>query len=120
MYEPLYEQRRRISRSRSSSRRRRSKSRDRLNRYRVSRKRSRSPIKKGSLSKYIPYDYKDTKYSELPTEVRHETLEKAVDYEGAGNIIKKLNIIYVLQKNRNPEMANFFRRDMHWVQKNFE
>lgn len=69
-------------------------------------------LEKGTLSKY---GYSDVAH--LKKEEREKALKKAI--KGGLNeltMIKKLNALYVLNKNINPKLANIFRRDMKFVQ----
>jgi len=65
-------------------------------------------VRKGTLSKY---GYK-TIYS---TRERREALELAVEHEGWLPIFRKLNIIAVFNKNKNPELSELLIRDRNWV-----
>ena len=67
--------------------------------------------KEGALSKY-GYHSSDS------AEVRHRALRKAARGSSPVEIVRRLNAIAVLNKNRKPRMAAKFRADMHWVQKN--
>ena len=50
---------------------------------------------------------------------RRNLLDKLVkDFEW-GNIVKKLNVLYIYNKVKNPVNAGKFRRDMFYVQKKF-
>lgn len=69
-------------------------------------------LEKGTLSKY---GYSDVIH--LSKDEREKILRKAI--KGGVNeltLIKKLNALYVLNKNINPKLANIFRRDMKYVQ----
>lgn len=76
-------------------------------------KRSSSPIrikaKKGGLHGYS---------LKLSLKERRSILDKIVKIYGPTNIIKKLNLLYVYNKNNHPENALKFRKDMVYVQRN--
>jgi len=71
------------------------------------------PLKKGLLTKY-GYSSKES------TQKRHAALKKAAREYGAGNLVQKLNAIYVLNRNTNPKVAAIFNRDKKWVMRNLE
>ena len=48
---------------------------------------------------------------------RRKALHKLVSQYGWGNIVKKLNVLYIYNKNNHPVNALKFRRDMKYVQK---
>ncbi len=82
-----------------------------------SRKRSRNneiniPLKKGELSKY---GYK----ASYTAKVRRKALEKAIKSYGALSVYRKLNAVYVLNKNRSPSSSRSFLRDRNWVKSNY-
>jgi len=70
-------------------------------------------LKKGLLTKY-GYSSKET------TQKRHSALKKAAKEYGAGNLVQKLNSIYVLNRGTNPKVAATFNKDKKWVMKNLE
>ena len=65
-------------------------------------------VKQGALMKY---DYS----MELPKTMRRKALKKAVEKEGSGTIIKRLNAIYVWNKTANPEIAKKAKEDENYV-----
>jgi hypothetical protein len=67
------------------------------------------PLKKGDL---IRFGY-STKKS---VRSRHISVGKAARAYGKGTIIKKLNAVAILNKNRNPVVSKIFREDMKYVQ----
>ena len=54
----------------------------------------------------------------LTLKQRRSILDRLVKVYGYSNIIKKLNLLYVYNKNNHPENALKFRRDMLYVQRN--
>jgi hypothetical protein len=46
---------------------------------------------------------------------RHEALNKALLELKPLSVYRKLNALYVLNKNKNPENANMYREDANWV-----
>lgn len=67
-------------------------------------------LRKGTLGKY---GYSLNKNSVN----RKKSLRKAVKKYGSGTVIKKLNAVCVLTKNRTPENSKKFCSDKRWVQK---
>ena len=67
-----------------------------------------SPKHKGCLKK-LGYSSRDV------PEVRHKSLRRAVQQYGKGNVVKKLNAICVLNKNRSPLISRTFCTDKKYV-----
>lgn len=53
----------------------------------------------------------------LPAAPRRVALAAAVRVLGRTPVIRKLNALAVVHRNRSPRLAAIFRRDMAWVQK---
>ena len=53
----------------------------------------------------------------VPTTYRRAILDTLVDLFGWGNVVQKLNVLYVFNKNKKPDNAAKFRKDMYYVQK---
>lgn len=53
----------------------------------------------------------------LPAAQRRVALAAAVRGLGRTPVVRKLNALAVVNKNRSPRLAAIFRRDMAWVQK---
>lgn len=99
---PMKRSKRRISRK---SPKRKSKKRSSKRRRQVI-----PPLRKGSLGKYG--------YSaESSVQTRHAALKKAVNGISRNSVIRKLNAVAVLQKNKNPRISKIFRADQRWVSK---
>ena len=62
------------------------------------------------LSKYGYSDIMKKKVSE-----RHNSLQNAINKYGSLNVMKKLNILMILNKNTNPSLANRFQNDRNWI-----
>lgn len=85
----------------------------------LSRSRSRSrkfrpipPLRRGELRKF-GYSIK------LPQDERRVALQRAVNAYPVVSVMRKLNALYVLQKNRYPQNANKFKADEKWLKSNF-
>ena len=50
---------------------------------------------------------------------RRQILSKLSKKLGWGNVVKKLNVLYIFNKNKHPETAAKFRKDMKYIQKQF-
>jgi len=72
------------------------------------------PLKKGDLTKY---DYKNVK--KLSAKVRHNALKRAVRVYGPLTLFRKLNAVYIYNKNTNKTVSRIFKRDRDWVKKTF-
>ena len=67
------------------------------------------PLAKGTLGKY-GYSAK------ISTVKRRAALAKAVKAYGRNTVIRKLNAVKTLQKNKNPKVSSIFGSDMKWIQ----
>lgn len=47
---------------------------------------------------------------------RRAALKKAAKANGYNEVIKRLNVLYIYNKNRHPELAVKYKLDMTWVQ----
>uniref|UniRef100_A0A6C0D1W0 Uncharacterized protein n=1 Tax=viral metagenome TaxID=1070528 RepID=A0A6C0D1W0_9ZZZZ len=65
-------------------------------------------LEKGSLSKF-GYSMKKSKSE------RHRSLKKAIQKVKPLSIYRKLNALYVLNKNKHPENAKIFKNDAEWL-----
>lgn len=48
---------------------------------------------------------------------RRAALLKAAKANGFSEVVRRLNVLYVWNKNRHPALAAKYRQDMHWLQK---
>ena len=67
-------------------------------------------LKKGDLTKY---GY----HADLSEYKRHEALEKARSEYTSLSLFRKLNAVYLLNKNRDKKRAAIFKADANWVKK---
>lgn len=65
-------------------------------------------LKKGTLSQF-GYSMKNSQSN------RHKSLKKAIKIIKPLSIYRKLNALYVLNKNRNPHTAKLFKYDAKWL-----
>jgi Family of unknown function (DUF5771) len=65
-------------------------------------------LQKGTLTQYGYHADKDKLG-------RHDALERALTHMKPLSVYRKLNALYVLNKNKNPKMADLFRGDADWV-----
>ncbi len=65
-------------------------------------------LKKGELTKY---GY----HADLSEAARHEALKKALSEFSPLSLFRKLNAVYVLNKNRDKKRAAIFKADAKWV-----
>jgi hypothetical protein len=65
-------------------------------------------LKKGDLTKY---GY----HADLSEFTRHEALKKARSEFSSLSLFRKLNAVYVLNKNRDKKRAATFKADANWV-----
>ena len=68
-------------------------------------------VQKGGLSGYT---------LKLNLADRRRELNRLVGIYGWGNIVKKLNVLYIYNKNNQPANALKFRRDMKYIQKKYK
>jgi hypothetical protein len=69
-------------------------------------------LRKGYLNRY-GYNTKDT------VQKRRTALKKAIKNYEALSVFRKLNAVFVLNKNTNPSTASKFKADRDWVRKNY-
>ena len=67
-------------------------------------------VEKGSLPGYFLADKQSH---------RREILKKLTKKDTWETIVKRLNVLYIYNKNRHPDIAAKFRRDMKFIQKEF-
>ena len=67
-------------------------------------------VKKGGLPGYS---------LSIPRKLRREALDKIIKVQPWSTIVKRLNVLYIYNKNNHPENAMKFRRDMKYVQKKY-
>ena len=65
-------------------------------------------LQKGELTRY---GY----HADKPEKKRHQSLNKALTYIKPLSVYRKLNAIYVLNKNKNPIAAKTYKNDAEWV-----
>ena len=65
-------------------------------------------LKKGLLTKH---GY----HADLSERARHEALQRALIEFSPLSLYRKLNAIYVLNKNRDKKRAHIFRSDANWL-----
>jgi hypothetical protein len=53
----------------------------------------------------------------VPLRRRRSALVKAIKRYGPLDILRKLNVLYVLNRRRRPTMAKTFRGDQRWISK---
>ena len=71
-------------------------------------------LNKGGFTKYGYYDVKS-----LTLRKRKIRLRKAIKDLGALTVWKRLNVIYIYNKYKNPEVAKIFYDDKTWIKNNF-
>lgn len=54
-------------------------------------------------------------HADLPIEERHKALKKAIKKYSALSVGKKLNAVYVLNRNTNPKIAKILKKDSIWA-----
>lgn len=67
-------------------------------------------LKKGDLTKY---GY----HADIAESKRHEALKKARNEYTSLSLFRKLNAVYLLNKNRDKKRAAIFKADANWVKK---
>lgn len=72
------------------------------------------PLKKGTLGQY---GY--SKVLELSLKKRQNSLKKAIKNMNALVVWRKLNAIYVYNKNTNPKLSQKFKKDRDWIKNNW-
>ncbi len=72
-------------------------------------------LKPGKLAKY---GYSNV--TEMSVSDRHKCLNKAIKAYGASSVIKKLNSVYLLNRNTNKKLSKIFKSDRSWVSSRLE
>jgi hypothetical protein len=67
-------------------------------------------LEKGTLTKF-GYSMKNSQQS------RHKSLKKAIKSVKPLSIYRRLNALYVLNKNKHPDNAKIFKDDAEWLKK---
>lgn len=67
-------------------------------------------LEKGTLSKF-GYSMKNT------MKKRHISLKRAIKKIEPLSVYRKLNALYVLNKNKHPKNAHIFKKDAEWIKK---
>ena len=67
-------------------------------------------LEKGTLTKF-GYSMKNT------MKKRHISLKKAIKHIKPLSVYRKLNALYVLNKNKHPKNASIFKKDAKWIKK---
>ena len=68
------------------------------------------PLRHGDLS---VFGY--SKVKTLSKKIRQEALDKAIIKYGSLSVWRKVNALYVLNKNTNPELSVIFNKDRDWI-----
>lgn len=68
-------------------------------------------LEKGTLSRFGYHDI-----SNLSLNKRHSSLKKAVKKLKPTTVMRKINALYVLNKNKEPKLARIFKNDVKFVQ----
>ena len=76
----------------------------------ISKSRVRIHVTKGSLYGYSLYDKRAD---------RREILKKLAKKDTWETVVKRLNVLYIYNKNKHPKIAAKFKRDMQFIQKEF-
>jgi hypothetical protein len=72
------------------------------------------PIRQGDLT---VFGYSDV--VNLSKGEREAALRKAVAAHNSLSIWKKLNVLFIFNKNKSPELSDLFREDRDWIQETF-
>jgi hypothetical protein len=70
-------------------------------------------LEKGTLTQY---GY----HANLTEDERHHALKKALDYIKPLSVYRKLNALYVLNKNKDSTLAKLYRKDADWIKTTME
>jgi hypothetical protein len=71
-------------------------------------------LRQGTLGKY---GYKNLK--SISTNERHRALSKAIKKLGPLSVMRKINILMVFTKNRQPRLSSMYERDKKWIYRNY-
>jgi len=65
-------------------------------------------LQKGTLGKYGYHTIESKKK-------RHDALKQAIIHIKPLSVYRKLNVLYILNKNRNPKISKLFKEDAEWL-----
>lgn len=71
-------------------------------------------LAKGTLGQFGYHGIKN-----LSVDQRRTALKKAIRAKGATYVLRKVNAIYILQRNQNPKVASKLNADKKWIQKTY-
>ena len=104
---------RKVSKRKVSKVSKRKVSKRKVSKRKISKRKVRSVkiyTKEGGLSGYSLH---------LKRVERRKILDKLVKKLGVGNIVKKLNVLYIYNMNKHVDNAAKFKRDMYYIQKKY-
>lgn len=64
---------------------------------------------------FSDYGYKTSNSAET----RRRSLARVANAKGAGMVVRRLNALHVLTRNRSPVISRKFHHDMKWVQRTY-
>lgn len=80
----------------------------------------RSPQRRQPIEITKRHSLTDLGYRALdPTRTRHVALERAVGKYGFASVVRKLNALEILNKNKQPKLSGVYGKDKVWVEKHF-
>ena len=72
------------------------------------------PLRKGDLKQY---GYQ--KIEGLSLKTRRQALKQAVERYGSLSVWKKLNVLYIFNKNTNPALSELYNKDRAWIRETY-
>ena len=69
-------------------------------------------LEKGTLGKYGYHDVEN-----MTQQKRHEALHRALKDMSPLSVYRKLNAVYLVNRNTNPTISSTFKKDSEWVKK---
>jgi hypothetical protein len=72
------------------------------------------PLRKGELARFGYISVKNMSEND-----RHKALDKAIKELGSLSVWRKLNAVYVYNKNTNPLISDIYNEDRNWVKETY-
>lgn len=73
-------------------------------------------LSKGALSGYTSKDKTETRHKSLKKLINKLRKDEFTKRQAVVKLIRRLNIIAIYNKNKNPKVSKIYRKDIYWLQ----
>jgi chorismate mutase len=73
-------------------------------------------LSKGGLTGYTSKDTREERHKSLKKLINKLKKENFTKKEAIVKLIRRLNIIAIYNKNKNPTVSKIYRKDIYWLQ----